>query len=106
MLAAGLEAEVVGDETFTLLAEKFLDDGVAAADDEEFAGIVKFRADITAIGGKLGEGGEDVELGDCSSCTAKTRGFAGDAGAQIDEELAFDFEDALVSSENFPLVIL
>jgi hypothetical protein len=105
LLAAGFEAEIVGNEALAFLAEKFFDDGVAAADDEEFAGVVEFRANVAAIGGEFRERGEDVELGDGGSGAAEASGFGGDAGADVNEELALDLEDAFVGGENFALVV-
>ena len=106
LLAAGLEAEIVGNEALALLFEQFLDDGMAAGDDEEFAGGIEFGAGVVAVGGQLGEGSEDVELGNGGGGLAEARGLRGDGGAEIDEELALDFEDALVGGEDFALVFL
>src|SRR5580704_16199852 len=106
LLAAGFEAEIVGNEALAFLAEKFFDDGMAAADDEEFAGVVEFGTDIVAVGGEFCKRGEDVELGYGGGGAAEARGFGGDAGADVDEELALDFEDALVGGEDFSFVIL
>ena len=63
LLPARLEAKIVRDKAFAFLAEEFFNDGMAATDDEEFAGGVEFRAGITAIGGELCESREHVELG-------------------------------------------
>src|SRR5271165_7566777 len=79
---------------------------MAAGDDEEFAGGVKFGAGVAAIGGEFGEGSENVKLGDGGGGLAKARGLGGDARAEIKEELAFDFEDAFVGGEDFALVFL
>ena len=106
LLAAGFEAEIVGNEALAFLAEEFFDDGMAAADDEEFAGIVELRANVAAVRGEFGEGGEDVELGDGGGRAAKARCLGSDARAEINKKLAFDFEDALVGGENFPFVLL
>jgi len=106
LLAAWFEAEIVGDEALAFLAEKFFDDGVAATDDEEFTGVVELGADVGAIGGDFCERSEDVELGDGGGGAAEAGGFRGDAGAEVDEELALDFEDALVGGEDFSFVIL
>jgi hypothetical protein len=104
-LAAGIEVEIVGNEALAFLAEEFFDDGVAATDDEEFAGVVEFWADVAAVGGEFREGGEDVEFGDSGGGAAEAGGFGGDAGANVDEELAFDFEDSLVGGKDFALVV-
>ena len=106
MLAAGFEAEIVGNEALAFLAEKFLDDGVAASDDEKFASVVELGANVGAVGGNFCERGEDVELGHGRGGNAQARGFGGDAGADVDEKLALDFEDALIGGENFSFVIL
>ncbi len=60
--------------------------------------------DVAAIGGQLCERGEHVHLGDGGGGFAQARGVGGDAGADVDEELALDFEDALVGGEDFALV--
>jgi len=106
LLAAWFEAEIIGDEALAFLAEKFLDDGMAAANDEEFADVIEFGADVAAVGGELCERGENVELGDGRRCAAKARGFRSDASAKVHEKLAFDFEDTLIGSEDFPFVFL
>ena len=105
LLAARLEAEIVGDEALAALAEEFFDDGMAAGDDEEFAASGEFGAGVAAVGGEFGEGGEDVELGDGAGGFAQARGLRGDAGADFDEELAFDFADAFVGGEDFAFVV-
>ena len=105
LLTAGFEAEVVGNEALAFLTEKLFDDGVAAADDEEFTGGVEFGARVTAVGGKFREGSENVELRDGGGGFAKTRGLRGDAGAKIHEELALNFKNAFVGGEDFPLVL-
>src|SRR5207244_6363068 len=45
LLAAGLQAEIVRNKAFAALVEKFFDHGMAAADDEQFADGIEFRAD-------------------------------------------------------------
>jgi len=45
-----LEAQIVGNEAFAFLAEEFFDDRMAAGDDEKFAGVVEFGADVAAVG--------------------------------------------------------
>src|SRR5258707_3711092 len=77
---------------------------MAAGNDEEFAGGSEFRASVTAIGAKFREGGKNVKLRDGRGGRAEARRFCGNAGAQIDEKLALDFEDALVGGEDFALV--
>jgi len=79
---------------------------MTSSDDEEFAGIVEVRTNIAAIGGKLCEARQNIELRDRGCGTAQTGGFGGDAGTNLDEELTFDFQDALVGGENFTFVIL
>src|SRR5271157_415338 len=79
---------------------------MASGDDEEFAGGIEFGASVAAVGGELGERGEDIELGDGGGGFAEARGFGGDGGAEIDEELALDFEDALIGGEDFAFVLL
>ena len=106
MLAAGFEAEIVGNETLAFLAEEFFDYGMASTDDEEFAGVVEFGANVAAVGGEFCKRSENVELGDSGGGAAKTCGFGGDAGADVHEELALNFEDALVRGEDFSFVIL
>src|ERR1700686_3796772 len=106
MRAAGIEGEIGGNEAFAFLAEEFFDDGVAATDDEEFAGVVEFGADVAAVCGEFREGGEDIELGGGRGGGAEAGGFGGDAGTDVDEKLALDFEDAFVGGEDFSFVIL
>src|SRR5260370_10254770 len=77
---------------------------MAAGDDEEFAGGSEVRASVTAIGAKFREGGKNVKLRDGRGGLAQTRRFCGNAGAQVDEKLALDFEDALVGGKDFALV--
>jgi len=92
-------------DALAALAEEFFDDRMAAGNDEEFAGGGKFRPSVAAVGGELRKRSEDVELRDGSRRLAQARGLGSDAGAQIDEKLALDFEDALVGGENFSFVI-
>src|SRR5580700_952549 len=106
LLAAGLEAEIVGNEALAFLAKEFFNDGMAATDDEKFTRVVEFGADVAAVGGEFGKRGEDVELGHGGGSAAEACGFGGDAGANVDEELALDFEDAFVGGEDFSFVIL
>ena len=92
LVAAGFEAESVGNEALALLLEEFFDDGMAAADDEEFAGVVELWADVVAVGSKAGEIGENVEFGDGGGGATKARGLGSDARAEIKKKVAFDFE--------------
>ena len=78
LLAAGLEAKIVGNEALTLVFEQFLDDGMTAGNDEEFTGGGEFGTRVVAVGGELGEGSEDVELGDGGGGFAEARGLRGD----------------------------
>ena len=104
LLTPGFEAKIVGNETLTFLLQQFFDDGMTAADDEEFAGVVEFGANVIAVGSELGERGEDVELGDSGGSAAEAGSIGGDAGANVDEELALDFVDAFVGGEDFAFV--
>src|SRR5206468_182146 len=72
----------------------------------QFADGIEFRAGVAAVGSKLGEGRENVELSDGGSRVPQARGGGGDEGANIDKELALDFQNALVGSEDFALVFL
>src|SRR5262249_48361789 len=105
LLPGGLEAEVVGDEALTLLAEQFLDDGMAAGDEEELAGGIEFWASVAAVGSEFGEGGQHIELCNSAGGAAQASGFGGYAAANVRKEPALDFENALVGSENFAFVI-
>src|SRR6266478_8237042 len=77
---------------------------MAAGDDEEFASGGEFRASVTAIGAKFREGGKNVKLRDGRGGLAQARRFCGNAGAQVDEKLALDFEDAFVGGKDFAFV--
>ena len=50
-MCGGVEVERVGDEAFAVLLEQIFDHRMAAAENEEFAGIGKFRPDVAARGG-------------------------------------------------------
>src|SRR6202049_4754154 len=45
LLAAGVEAEIVRDESLAALPQKFFNDGMTASDDEQFAGGIEFRSE-------------------------------------------------------------
>ncbi len=79
---------------------------MTAADDEQFARGIEFCASVAAVRGEFCERREHVELGDRAGRAAQTGGSCGDAGADVHEELAFDFQDALVGGEDFALVFL
>jgi len=97
----------LGTKRSPFLAEKFFDDGVAATDDEEFTGVVELGGECRCDRRRFfAKRSEDVELGDGGGGAAEAGGFRGDAGAEVDEELALDFEDALVGGEDFSFVIL
>src|SRR5260370_39507378 len=78
---------------------------MAASDDKKFASGGKLGASVTAIGAKFREGGKHVKLRDGRGGLAQTRCLCGDAGAQVDEKLALDFEDALGGGEDFAVVL-
>ena len=99
-----LEVEIVGNEALAALAQKFFDDRMTAADDQQFAAGGEFGTDVAAVGGELCERGEHVHLRDGGGGLAQAHGVRGDAVADVDEELAFDFSDALVGGEDFALV--
>src|SRR6266446_6437886 len=106
LLAARLEAKIVGNEALAFLTQKLFDDGVASANDEEFAGGVEFGPRIAAIGGQLCKSAQDVELRYRRGSAAKPRSLRGDPGTDVDKELALDFQDALVGGEDFAFVFL
>src|SRR6266705_1065357 len=106
LLAARLEAKIVGNEALAFLTQKLFDDGVASADDKEFAGGVEFGPRIAAIGGQLCKSTQDVELRYRRGRAPKPRSLRGDPGTDVDEELALDFQDALVGGEDFAFVLL
>src|SRR6266568_592659 len=93
LLAARLEAKIVGNEALAFLTQKLFDDGVASADDKEFAG-------------QLCKSTQDVELRYRRGRAPKPRSLRGDPGTDVDEELALDFQDALVGGEDFAFVFL
>lgn len=62
-------------------------------------------ARVIAVGSERSEINEHVKLRDGRGSLAKARGLRGDGFANFAEEAAFDFEDALVSVENFALII-
>src|SRR6266571_3128250 len=105
LLPARLEAKIVGNEALAFLTQKLFDDGVASAYDEEFAGGVEFGPRIAAIGGQLCKSTQDVELRYRRGSAAKPRSLRGDPGTDVDEELALDFQDALVGGEDFAFVL-
>src|SRR5580704_13858338 len=105
LLAARVEAKIVWNEALAALAEKFLDDGMTAADDEQFAARVEFGARVAAVCCQLCKGSEHVELCDGGSRAAKARSLGGDRGAHLDENLALDLENALVRRENLALIL-
>src|SRR6266702_4596635 len=105
-LAERLEAKIVGNEALAFLTQKLFDDGVASADDKEFAGGVEFGPRIAAIGGQLCKSTQDVELRYRRGRAPKPRSLRGDPGTNVDEELALDFQDALVGGEDFAFVFL
>ncbi len=100
----GLEAEIVGNEALAFLTQQLFDHRMAPADDQQFAGGVEFGARITAIGGQLGERGEDIKLRHRRGGTAQARGFGGYRRTHIDKKLALDFQDALVGGEDLSLI--
>src|SRR6267142_1273961 len=106
LLAAGFETEVVGNEALALLAEEFFDDRMASAHDEQFTSGIEFRTNVAAVGGEFCECREDVELRDGAGGAAQTRGLCGDAGADIHEKLAFNFQNALVGGKDFAFILL
>src|SRR5712691_11511377 len=105
LLATRLEAEIVRHKAFALLAKKLLYDGMAPANDEEFPGGAELRANVTAIRGKLGKCGENIELRHGGGSAAKPCGFCGHPGADIHEKLSFDFQNAFLGSQDFALVL-
>ena len=106
LLAARLEAEIVGNEALATLAQKLFNDRMSAADDEQFAGGIEFGAGVAAVGREFGKSGEHVKLSYGGCGAAQARGFCGDRGADVNEKLALDFEDALVGGEDFTFVFL
>jgi len=65
---------------------------------------VEFRASVTAIGAKFREEARTSSCAMAEAGLAQARRFCGNAGAQVDEKLALDFEDALVGGEDFALI--
>ena len=79
LLAVWFEVKIVGYKTLAFLAEEFFYYRMSTSYQQKFTGVVKFRADITTVRGKLRKTCEDIELSDCSSRAAQSRGFRGDA---------------------------
>src|SRR6267378_3407965 len=79
---------------------------MTATDNEQFARGIEFWASVAAVGGKLCEGREHVELRNSAGGAAQARGLCADAGADVHEELAFNFQDALVGGKDLALVFL
>ena len=104
LLPSRLEAKIVGNEAFALLAQQFFDHRMAPADDEQFSGGIEFGANIAAIRRQLGERGEYVELSDGRGSTAQMHRFARHGSTHIDKKLPFDLQDAFVRSQDFPLI--
>ena len=106
LLAAGFEAKIVGNKALALLAQKLFDDRMAAADDEQLAGSVEFRARVAAVRGQLCERSEHVELRDGRGGAPQAPLACAAIPSAPRRKLALDFEDALVGGENFALVFL
>ena len=104
MLAPRLETQIVGDKTLAALAEKLFDDGMAATDDEQFASGIEFGANVAAVGGELGKSCKNIQLRNSGSRATQARGVGGNRRANVDKELALNFENALVGSKDFALV--
>src|SRR5580704_626452 len=79
LLVAGVEAEVVGDETLAALAQEFFDNRMTAANDEQLSSGVEFGARVAAIGGQLCKRSKHIELCYGGSRTPKARCLGGDA---------------------------
>ena len=73
------EVKIVGYKTLAFLAEEFFNYRMSPGYQQKFASVVKFRADIATVRGKLRKTCEDIELSDSSSRAAQSRGFRGDA---------------------------
>jgi len=105
LLARAVEIEIVGNEALAFLAEELLDDRMAAADDQEFSRGIEFWACVSTIGRKFCKASEDVKLGDGGCGAAEAGSFGGDAGADVDVELALDFKNAFIGGEDFAFVV-
>src|SRR4029077_10300333 len=105
LLAAGVEAKIVGNESLAALAEKFFDDGVTASNDKQLSGSVEFRSGVPAVGGQLCKRSKHVQLRNGGSCAAEPRGLGGDGRTNLHKKLSLDFENAFVRRENFALVL-
>src|SRR5215467_438136 len=79
---------------------------MAAADDEHFTRSIEFGAGVTPVGGELGESREYIKLSDGRRGAAQASGFGGDGRANVNKELALDFENTFVSCKDFALVFL
>ena len=106
LVRGGVEVERVGHEALALLFEQMFDDRMAAAEDDEFAGVGELGAHVVARGGERGEVGQHVELRDGGGGAAQARRLLRDPGAHFGEEAALDFGDALVGGEDFAFVLL
>src|SRR6267143_744775 len=106
LLPTRFETEVVGNKSLALLAEELFDDGMTPSDNQELPRGIEFRACVAAVGGKLGKRGQHVELRDRAGRAAQARGLCGDAGADVHEELALNFQDALVGGKDFAFILL
>src|SRR3989442_12544783 len=106
LLSARLEAKIVGNKALAFLMQKLFDDGVAPANDEEFAGGVEFGPRIAAIGGQLCKSTQDVELRYRRGSAAKPRSLRGDPGTDVNEKLALGFHVAFVGGQDCAVVFL
>ena len=101
---AGLEGDVVGHEA--LAAEGVLDHRVAAVLDVEHVVRQDLGADVAAQGSGLGEGGQDIQLGQAAGGAQQAGGGGAQALAHLAEQAQLDLVDALLGVEHQRLVFL
>lgn len=101
----GVEGGVVGDECFAGVVvggfEGFFDDGVAAVDDFEAAGVFEDGAGVAVFLGGGGEAGEGIEVGDGGGGALEGIEVLGDVGAELEEEFVFELAGAFFGAEDF-----
>ena len=105
LLATGIEAQIVGNEALAALAQEFFDDWMTPSHNKQLAGGVKLRPRVTTISGQLRERSEHIKLCDSGCRAAKARSLRSDDRANLDEECAFDLQNAFIRSENLALVL-
>jgi hypothetical protein len=86
------EEAVIGDERLAFTAKGPLHNGVATASDLEGAAVVDLGAAPVFLGGEVGEGGGEVDLGERAGGQRNGRGVVEKPGLEVGVVALFDFE--------------